>query len=95
MLGLGKGGGRGFGAGIAWLDFRYLPGTAPPQIVGHTRHEQPVQEDNVVCENVIRANRGESGGEAVLVESPDGLVSLERVYDGGVRVHEFEVPDGD
>ena len=29
VLGLGKGGGRGFGAGIAWLDFRYLPGTAP------------------------------------------------------------------
>jgi len=93
LLRLGRQGGRGFGAGIAWLDFRYLPGESPPQVVGHTRQEQPVQKGNVVCENVIRANETEPGGEAVLVESPDALVSLERTYDGDVHRHEFDLPD--
>jgi hypothetical protein len=93
VLSLGRQNGRGFGAGIAWLDFNYMPDTAPPQIVGHTRQEQPVQKGNVICENVIRKNRGNPGGEAVLVETPDELRSLERVYDGGVYTHEFEIPD--
>ncbi|MFB6152502.1 MAG: metallophosphoesterase [Haloarculaceae archaeon] len=94
VLGMGRQGGRGFGAGIAWLDFRYLPGESPPQVVGHTRQDQPVQKNNVVCENVIRATQADPGGDAVLVESPDSLVSLERTYDGEVHVHQFDVPDG-
>jgi len=95
VLALGGQGGRGFGAGIVWLDFRFLTGTAPPQIVGHTRQDDPVQKGNVVCENVIRANESESGGEAVLVESPEELVSLERTPDGGVERRAFEVPERD
>jgi hypothetical protein len=93
VLSMGRQGGRGFGAGIVWLDFRYLPGESPPQVVGHTRQEQPVQKGNVVNENVIRSNQANAGGEAVLVESPDSLVSLERTYDGDVHVNEFEIPD--
>jgi len=93
LLGTGRQGGRGPGAGIVWLDFRYLPGESPPQVVGHTRQKQPVQKGNVVCENVIRANQTNPGGEAVLVESPDRLVSLERTYDGGVHTNEFRMPD--
>jgi hypothetical protein len=92
VLSMGRQGGRGFGAGIVWLDFRYLPGESPPQVVGHTRQEQPVQKGNVVNENVIRTNQENAGGEAVLVESPDALVSLERTYDGGVHRNEFELP---
>jgi len=92
VLRLGRQGGRGFGAGIAWLDFRYLPGESPPQIVGHTRQDQPVQKGDVICQNVIRANQANHGGEAVLVESPTDLVSLERTYDGDVHVHEFDLP---
>ena len=95
VLALGGQGGRGFGAGIVWLDFRFLTGTAPPQIVGHTRQDDPVQKGNVVCENVIRANESESGGEAVLVESPEELVSLKRTPDGGVERRAFEVPERD
>ena len=93
VLSMGRQGGRGFGAGIVWLDFRYLPGESPPQIVGHTRQEQPVQKHNVICENVIRANKANAGGEGVLVESPDRLVSLERTYDGGVHTNEFVLPE--
>jgi hypothetical protein len=93
VLGMGRQGGRGFGAGIVWLDFRYLPGESPPQVVGHTRQEQPVQKGNVVDENVIRSNQANAGGEAVLVESPDSLVSLERTYDGDVHVNEFALPE--
>lgn len=93
VLSMGEQGGRGFGAGIVWLDFRYLPGASLPQVVGHTRQEQPVQKGNVVCENVIRANETNPGGEAVLVESPDALQSLERTFDGGVHVNEFQMPE--
>jgi len=92
ILSTGRQGGRGLGAGIAWLDFRYLPGESPPQVVGHTAQEQPVQKGNVVCENTIRANQANPGGEAVLVESRDSLVSLERTYDGGVHVNDFQLP---
>lgn len=92
VLGLGRQGGRGSGAGITWLDFRYLSGESRPQVVGHTRQEHPVQKGNVVNENVIRTNQAHAGGEAVLVESPASLRSFERTYDGGVHVNEFEVP---
>ncbi|WP_415381492.1 metallophosphoesterase [Halosimplex sp. TS25] len=95
VLGLGRQGGRGFGAGVAWLDFQFLPGTAQPQIVGHTRQDEPVQKGNVVCENVIRANQSGTGGQAVLVETPEGLASLARTDDAGVERSEFEIPDTD
>ncbi|WP_436911715.1 metallophosphoesterase [Halosimplex marinum] len=93
-LGIGRGGGRAFGAGIAWLDFQFLSADAPPQIVGHTRQDQAVQKGNVVCENVIRANLEEAGGEAVLVETEEGLVALVRRGNGSVRKREFEIPGG-
>jgi hypothetical protein len=93
-LGIGSGGGRAFGAGIAWLDFQFLSADAPPQVVGHTRQEQAVQKGNVVCENVIRANLEEAGGEAVLVETEEELVALERRGNGSVHKREFEIPDG-
>ena len=92
VLGLGRGGGRAFGAGIAWLDFQFLSADAPPQVVGHTRQEEVVQKGNVVCENVIRANLDESGGEAVMVETPEELVALERRGNGSVRKRTFEIP---
>lgn len=95
VLGLGRQNGRGFGAGIAWLDFRFLPGSSPPQIVGHTRQDAPVRKGNVVCENVIRKNRDADGGEAVLVETPESLRSLERTADGDVSVREFDLPRED
>jgi hypothetical protein len=95
VLGLGRQNGRGPGAGIAWLDFRYMPRDAPPQIVGHTRQETPVRKGDVVCENVIRANEANAGGEAVLVEMPVRLVSLERTMRGGVHTNEFDLPRTD
>ncbi|WP_459192277.1 metallophosphoesterase [Halosimplex sp. J119] len=95
ILGLGGEIGRGPGAGIAWLDFQFLPGNAPPQIVGHTRQDRPVREGNVVCENVIRANHAEPGGEAVLVETPDELAAVRRTDDGDVERSPFEIPESD
>lgn len=95
VLGIGRGGGRAFGAGIAWLDFQFLSDDAPPQIVGHTRQDEVVQKGNVVCENVIRANLEASGGEGVMVETAEELVALERRGNGSVRKRGFEIPDGD
>ncbi|WP_167837321.1 metallophosphoesterase [Halosimplex halophilum] len=95
VLGIGRGGGRAFGAGIAWLDFQFLNESAPPQIVGHTRQQQAVQKGNVVCENVIRANLEDSGGEGVLVETDEEVVALERRGNGSVRKRKLEIPDGE
>ena len=94
VLGLGGRSGRGPGAGVAWLDFEHLPGDAPPQVVGHTRHTKPTRKGAVVCENVIRNNRRDEGGEAVLVETPDRLVAVGRDEEGGVCDHEFCMPGG-
>lgn len=85
--------GRGPGAGIAWLDFEYMPEDAPRQVVGHTVHRYPVREGTVICGNVIRKNRRRDGGEAVLVETPGGIAALGRNADGEVMEHEFDVPD--
>lgn len=93
VLGLGGRTGRGRGAGVAWLDFEYLPADAPPQVVGHTRHDEPTRDGNVICENVIRNNRRSEGGEAVVVESPDRVVALRRGADGTVEEHEFTLPE--
>ena len=84
--------GRGPEAGVAWLDFEWLPADAPPQVVGHTRQDSPVQRGNVVCGNVIRNNRRRDGGEAVVVETPERLVALRRRADGGVSETPFELP---
>lgn len=92
VLGLGGRTGRGPGAGVAWLDFAHLPADAPPQVVGHTRHDQPTRKGTVVCQNVIRNNVNWEGGEAVMVETPESLVALVREADGGVGVQELSLP---
>ena len=92
VLGLGGRTGRGPGAGIAWLDFDFMPEDAPRQVVGHTRQDNPVRNGNVVCQNTIRNNRRSDGGESIIVETPDSLVALGRDSDGGVREHEFSLP---
>lgn len=84
--------GRGPNAGLAWLDFEYMPEDAPPQIVGHTRQAAPVRRGNVICQNVIRKNRRKEGGEAVIVETPDRIVALGRNASGHVREHVFSIP---
>jgi len=84
--------GRGPDAGIAWLDFEYMPEDAPPQVVGHTVQRSPVRRGSVVCQNVIRKNRRADGGEAVLVETPDRLAAIVRTEDGGVTDREFSIP---
>lgn len=84
VFGTGGPTGRGPGAGIAWLDFQHMPPDAPAQVVGHTRHRRPTRKGSVVCENVIRTNRESPGGEAALVETPDGVVAIRRGPDGGV-----------
>ena len=94
VLGLGGRTGRGPGAGVAWLDFAHLPADAPPQVIGHTRHDEPTRKGVVVCGNVIRNNVHREGGEAVLVETPESLVALVRDGDGGVR-ERFSLPEAD
>lgn len=85
VFGVGDGDGRGPGAGPLWLDFEHLPADAPPQVVGHTMHDEPTRTGNVVCQDVFRQNQGAPGGEAVLVESPGDLVALVRDDSGGVQ----------
>nr|WP_267902772.1 metallophosphoesterase [Halovenus carboxidivorans] len=92
VYGVDGGTGRGPNAGIAWLDFEHMPADAPPQVVGHTRQTRPVRRGNVVCENVIRGNRRSDGGEAVVVETPDGLSALARTPDDTVSEREFSLP---
>jgi hypothetical protein len=84
--------GRGPEAGIAWLDFEYMPEDAPPQVVGHTVQRSPARRGSVVCQNVIRKNRRADGGEAVFVETPDRLAAIVRTEDGGVTDREFSLP---
>ncbi|MFC7134542.1 MULTISPECIES: metallophosphoesterase [Salinibaculum] len=93
VLGLGGRTGRGPGAGVAWLDFEYMPADAPPQVVGHTRQDNPRRREAVVCQNVIRNNHRTGGGEAVVVETPECVVALGRAADGTVMTHEFSMPD--
>jgi hypothetical protein len=85
VLGTGDGHLKGSGAGLVWLDFSHLPHDAPPQVVGHTRHQKPAQKGDVFCQNVLRSNKASDGGEAVFVETPDALVSVSRTSDNGVR----------
>jgi len=71
-------------AGVIWLDFSYLRPDSPQQVVGHTPHESIKRNGNVVCSDVIIENLKTPGGEAVLLETPDGLTALVRESDGGV-----------
>ncbi len=93
VLGLGGANGREPGAGIAWLDLAHMPADAPPQVVGHTRQDSPRRTGNVVCQDTIRNNQGDAGGEAVVVETPERLVALVRDPQGGVRTRELSLPD--
>lgn len=84
LFGVGQPHRKGPGASPLWLSFDCLPADAPPQVVGHTRHGVPTRNGRVVCADVVLQNRGSSGGEAVLVETPGDLVALVRDGDGGV-----------
>ncbi len=91
VFGIGGRTGRGPGAGLCWLDFEFMPETAPPQVVGHTRHDEPTQKGRVVCQNIIRNNRRRDGGEGIILETPDELLALCRDANGEVLTHEFDV----
>ncbi len=84
VLGTGTDGIKGPGSGLVWLHFDHLPADAPPQVVGHTRHDLPTQKGVVYCQNVIRNTLDSPGGEGVVVETPEGLYGLTRAPDGGV-----------
>jgi hypothetical protein len=90
VFGTGSGNGRGPGAGPLWLDFEHLPGDAPPQVVGHTKHREVTRKWRVVCANVIRRTHMSPGGEAAAVETPDGeVVAAELDTNGTARVREL------
>ena len=91
VLGLGSLNGRGPGAGLVWLDFRHMPPDAPKQVVGHSRQDRLTADGAVLCENVIRNNLHHPGGEAVTVETPDGLYGLTRERDGEVTEESFDL----
>jgi len=84
--------GRGPDAGIAWLDFEYMPEDAPPQVVGHTQHENLMRRGNVICQNVLRSNRHKDGGEGVVVETPEKIAALGRTTDDDVVEYSFSFP---
>ena len=76
VFGVGGQFGRGPSAGLLWMDFEHIRPTAPPQIVGHSRHQAPTRNGNAICENVIRNNLGVPGGEAVVIERPEGVAAV-------------------
>jgi hypothetical protein len=84
VLGMGEHHPKGPDAGLIWRDLRHLPPDSPPQVVGHTRQDSITQKGQLICENVIRNTVDGPGGEAVLVETPEEFVALQREYDGGV-----------
>ena len=85
VLGVGRTHLKGPEAGLVWIDFEHLSADAPPQVVGHTRYDEPRTKGRVHCQNVLRNNIDRSGGEAVFVETPDGLSALVRRPDGGIE----------
>jgi Calcineurin-like phosphoesterase. len=82
VFGLGGPLGRGADAGLLWMDFQHVTEGAPPQIIGHSRQSTPTRKGEVVCENVIRENRHTEGGEAVVLEEPDGATAIVREPNG-------------
>lgn len=73
---------KGADAGPLWLGWRHLPADAPPQVVGHTPQERVTRKGNVVCQDVVRKTAGRTGGEALVVETPDSVSVLERDRSG-------------
>jgi hypothetical protein len=84
VLGMGEHHPKGPDAGLIWRDLRHLPPDSPPQVVGHTRQDSITQKGQLICENVIRNNIDTTGGEGVLVETPDEIVALHRDSNGEV-----------
>jgi len=84
VLGVGRNHLKGPEAGVVWLHFDHLSADAPPQVVGHTRHDAPTTNGRVHCQNVLRNTLGDPGGEAVFVETPSELSALVRRPNGGV-----------
>ena len=82
VFGVGGQFGRGPSSGLLWMDFEHMRETAPPQIVGHSRHQRPTRRGNAICENVIRDNLGVPGGEAVVIERPDDVAAVTNTPDG-------------
>ncbi len=76
VFGVGGQFGWGPSAGLLWMDFEHMRETAPPQVVGHSRQQRPTRTGDVICENVIRSNLGAPGGEAVVIERPDGIAAV-------------------
>jgi len=76
VFGVGGQFGRGPSAGLLWMDFEHMRETAPPQVVGHSRQQRVTRTGEVICENVIRNNLGVPGGEAVVIERPDGVAAV-------------------
>ena len=90
VLGSGDGHFKSPPAGLIWLDLRYMPADAPPQVVGHTRDDELQIKGNVYCQNVIRETIDSPGGECVFVESPTGLCALLRESDGSVATQQLK-----
>lgn len=86
VLGVGTNHLKGPDSGLVWLHFDHLSTDAPPQVVGHTRHDTPQTTGDVHCQNVIRKTLETPGGEAVFVETPERLTAVVRQSDGSVTV---------
>jgi hypothetical protein len=80
------GNGRGPDAGLLWMDLAHMPRTAPPQIVGHSRQTAVARKGNVVCQNTIRSNVGSTGGEAVVIETPNDVSVVTRDGSGTATI---------
>ncbi|WP_253736900.1 metallophosphoesterase [Halohasta salina] len=88
VLGVGRNHLKGPEAGLVWLHFDHLSVDAPPQVVGHTRHDEPTTKGGVHCQNVLQETVDTPGGEAVFVETPTGVSALVRRSDSGVEIRE-------
>lgn len=82
VFGFGGQFGRGASAGLLWMDFEHMREAAPPQVVGHSRQHRVTRTGNAICENVIRTNLGTPGGEAVVIERPDGIAAVTNTGSG-------------
>lgn len=85
VLGKGNHHVKGPSAGLVWLDYDHLSKDSPPQIVGHTRHQQPQTKGAVHCQDILQDNLGSPGGEGVFVETPESLTVLIRESDSYVK----------
>jgi hypothetical protein len=88
VFGMGGENGPDPEAGICWLNFEDLDGTAQPQVVGHTMQWEPERKGNVVCGNILQMNEPDPDGEGVLVESPETLQAVLRGASGEVVTRE-------